>query len=93
MIHSIDMGSLAFAGWRNLRVNIPDRIPQSRRVLPRYAGLHFVKFRIWTAPNESVDDFFVYFNQMQVLTDTFEAHFDGNDLADPDNVRALWAQN
>ena len=93
LVHTIDMGNLAFTGWRNLRVRIPHTIPQSRRVLPRYAGLQFVKFRIWTAPNERVENFYVYFNQMQVLTDTFETLFDGNDLADPDNVRALWVQN
>jgi hypothetical protein len=93
MIHVLDMGSLAFTGWRNLRISIPERIPQSRRTLPYFAGLHFVKFRIWTAPNERVDNFFVYFNQMQVLTDIFETLFDGNDLSDPENVRALWAQN
>ena len=93
LVHAIPMGSLAYSGWRNLRVNIPHTIPQSRRIQPRYAGLQFVKFRIWTTPNERVDNFFVYFNQMQVLTDTFETYFDGNDLADPENVRALWAQN
>ncbi|MCL2006700.1 MAG: flagellar filament outer layer protein FlaA [Treponema sp.] len=93
VVHAVEMGSLYHEGWRNLNVNIPDRIPQSRRVLPRYAGLHFVKFRIWTEPNERVDNFYVYFNQMKVLTNTFESLYDGNDLADPDNVRALWVRN
>ena len=93
LIHTVEMGSLTFEGWRNLLVNIPHTIPQSKRISPRYAGLHFVKFRIWTAPHERVDNVFVYFNQMKVLTDTFESLFDGNDLADPENVRALWAQN
>jgi hypothetical protein len=30
---------------------------------------------------------------MKVLTDTFETLFDGDDLADPDKVQELWAQN
>ena len=93
LIHVIEMGNLAFSGWRNLLVNVPHTIPQVKRVQPVYAGLSFVKFRIWSSPFERVDNFFVYFNQMKVLTDTFETMFDGNDLADPENVRALWAQN
>ena len=93
VVHSINMGSIAFTGWRNMQVRIPATIMQSRRVLPSYAGLHFVKFRIWTTPPERVDNFFVYFNQLKVLTDVFETLFDGNDLADPVHVQELWGQN
>ena len=93
VIYALNMGSLGFTGWKNLRTRIPTSIPQSRRTLPRLAGLTFVKFRIWTTPFERVDNFYVYFNQMKVLTDTFETLFDGNDLADPDFVQNLWAQN
>jgi hypothetical protein len=93
VVHTLNMGSLAFQGWRNLRVRIPSHIPQSRRHLPRFAGLHFVKFRIWTTPLERVDNFFVYFNQMKILTDTFETIFDGDDLADPYRVQEIWARN
>jgi hypothetical protein len=93
VVHSLHMGSLAFQGWRNMRVRIPNNIPQARRHLPRFAGLHFVKFRIWTTPLERVDNFFVYFNQMKILTDTFESLFDGDDLADPQRVQEIWARN
>ena len=93
VVYGLNMGNLGFQGWKNLRVRIPTSIPQSKRVLPRYAGLTFVKFRIWTTPMERVDNFYVYFNQMKVLTDTFESLFDGDDLADPYNVQELWAQN
>jgi hypothetical protein len=93
VVHTMYLGSLAYQGWKNLRIKIPTSIPQSKRVLPRYAGLTFVKFRIWTTPVERVDNFYVYFNQLKVLTDTFESLFDGDELADPDYVRELWAQN
>ena len=93
VVHSLNMGSLAYQGWKNLRVKIPTSIRQSKRVLPRLAGLTFVKFRIWTTPAERVDNFYVYFNQMKVLTDIFESLYDGDDLADPDRVQELWAQN
>jgi len=43
-------------------------------------------------PTERVDNFFIYFNQLKVLTDTFETLFDGNDLADPVRVQELWGQ-
>jgi hypothetical protein len=93
VVHNLRLGDIAFPGWRNLRVNIPTSIPQSRRTLPSYAGLSFVKFRIWTQPVERVDNFYVYFKQLKILTNTFETLFDGNDLADPSNVERLWAGN
>jgi len=93
IVHTLYLGNLAYQGWKNLRVKIPTSIPQYKRVLPRYAGLTFVKFRIWTTPVERVDNFYVYFNQLKILTDTFESMFDGDDLVDPDNIKQIWAQN
>ena len=91
VVHNVRLGNIGHMGWRNLRVNIPTSIAQSKRVLPRKAGLDFVKFRIWTQPTEKVGDFYIYFKQFKVLTDIFESLFDGNDLADPDFVQELWA--
>jgi len=93
VIHSIRLGDIAYIGWRNLRVNVPTNITQARKTLPAYAGLTFVKFRIWTQPMEKVDNFYIYFKQLKVLTDMFEGLFDGNDLADPTNVERLWSNN
>ena len=90
VIHTLRLGDVSYTGWRNLRLNIPGNIPQSKRVLPAYAGLSFVKFRIWTQPVERVDNIFIYFKQLKILTDTYEALFDGNDLADPSNVERIW---
>jgi len=92
VVHNLYLGSLGYQGWKNLRTRIPSGIRQSRRHLPRYAGLTFVKFRIWTTPMERVDNFYIYFKQMKVLTDTFESLFDGDELADPDRVQELWGQ-
>ncbi|MDR0323453.1 MAG: flagellar filament outer layer protein FlaA [Treponema sp.] len=91
VIHPLRLGDIAYPGWRNLRVNIPTSIAQSRRILPAYAGLSFVKFRIWTQPVERVDNFYIYFKQLKIMTDTFENLFDGNDLADPANVESIWS--
>jgi hypothetical protein len=91
VVHTLKLGDISYAGWRNLRVMVPTSIPQERRILPSHAGLSFVKFRIWTLPVERVDNFFIYFKQLRVLTDVYEYLFDGSELADPDFVEGLWA--
>jgi hypothetical protein len=84
MIYTVNMGSLAYEGWKNLRVAIPPSFPQAKKVLPRLASLRFVKFRIWTAPTEEVGNFYIYFDQLKILTDTFESRYDGDELSNPD---------
>ncbi|MDR3336864.1 MAG: flagellar filament outer layer protein FlaA [Treponema sp.] len=91
MVYRLPMGSLNYTGWRNLRAAIPGTISQSKRQLPRYAGLTFVKFRIWTSPIERVDNFYVYFDQLKILTDTFETHYDGEELQYPERIKELWS--
>jgi hypothetical protein len=91
--HVLKLGDINYRGWRNLSVNIPTRIQQTRRTLPSHAGLEFLKFRIWTQPVERVDDFYVYFKQLKILTDMFERMFDGDDLADPEFVEQIWANS
>jgi hypothetical protein len=88
IVHIIPMGNLDFQGWKNLQAQIPRTIPQTRRA--RIAPLSFVKFRVWTPPTEPVDDFRIYFDQIKILTDTFESLFDGNELASPERVEELW---
>jgi hypothetical protein len=90
MVHVIDVGRLNFQGWKNLQVRIPARVPQSKRVLPKRAGLTFIKFRVWTPPTEPVADFRIYFDQFKILTDTYENFFDGDELAWPDRIEELW---
>jgi len=102
IVYTIPMGDLNFVGWKNLRVNIPDNIPQSKKYLPRKESLTLVKLRIWTRPTEAVAvpglppdatdlDKAVkfYFYDIKVLTDTFESLFDGDTLASPDVYDAL----
>jgi hypothetical protein len=93
VVHNVRLGNIGYTGWKNVRVNIPTNIPQSKRILPRLAGLTFVKFRLWTQPTEKVGDFYVYFKQFKALTDTFESLYDGDELADPDHVQELWANS
>lgn len=90
--HVIRMGSLLFAGWKNLSAPISGAIPQARQYIPRFAGLELTKLVIWTAPDEKVDDYYFFINDINCITDLFETRFDGEDLADPDSLNALWQQ-
>jgi hypothetical protein len=85
------LGDLNFAGWKNLSVEIPDYIAQSSLYIPQYRPLTFVKFVIWTRPSEKVDDYYIYFDQIKILTDTYVTKFDGDDLADPNFSNEIWS--
>jgi hypothetical protein len=91
VVHVLNLGDVNHNGWQNHRANVPNTVPQSKRVLPRLAALRFVKFRIWTRPTEYVGNFYIYFDQFKVLTDSFESIYDGDELADPARVDELWA--
>jgi hypothetical protein len=90
--HVLHLGSLQFAGWKDLGATVSGAIPQSRTYIPRYAGLELTKLVIWTAPDEKVDDYYFFVDEISVLTDLFETRFDGEDLADPDSLNTLWQQ-
>jgi hypothetical protein len=90
--HVLHMGSLLFAGWKDMSTTISGAIPQARKYIPRYAGLELTKIVIWTAPDEKVDDFYFFIDEINVITDLFETRFDGEDLADPDSLNTLWQQ-
>ncbi|HEY9594617.1 MAG TPA: flagellar filament outer layer protein FlaA, partial [Spirochaetia bacterium] len=90
--HVVHLGSLNFAGWRNLSAGISTAIPQSRKYIPRYAGLELTKLVMWTAPDEKVDDFYLFIDELTVITDLFETRFDGEDLADPTTLNEIWQQ-
>jgi hypothetical protein len=90
VVHILYLGNLGYEGWKNLYAPSPNNVPQGKRQLPKLAGLHFIKFRIWTQPTERVNDFYFYFDQFKVLTDTFESLFDGDDLVDPVRMQEIW---
>ncbi len=90
--HVLHMGSLLFTGWKNLAVTIPGSIPQSRKYIPSYAGIELTKIVIWTAPDEKVDDFYIFIDEVNCITDMYVNRFDGDDLADPDTLNQLWQQ-
>ncbi len=88
--HVLHLGSLMFEGWRDLSATVPGSIPQARRYIPQYQGLELTKLVIWTAPDEKVDDYWVFVDELTILTDMYERPFDGEDLGDPDYLNQLW---
>jgi len=90
--HILHMGSLKFSGWKDLSANISGAIPQSRPYIPHLAGLVLTKLVIWTAPDERVDDYYFFIDEITIITDLFETKFDGEDLADQDALNSLWQQ-
>lgn len=89
-VHLLNMGSLHFLGWKNLTVQIPSAIPQSVSYAPFLKQLNLVKLTLWTRPNEKVDGFYVYFDQIKVFTDLFESPYDGDILNNPAVIEELW---
>ncbi len=89
--HVLRLGDLNYPGWRNLGASIPNSIPQSQPYLPSLQGLQLTKFVLWTRPEEKVDDFYVFFDELKIMTDLYETRFDGEELADPQTLQKLWS--
>ena len=94
VVHVLKLGDLKYTGWRNLMVNIPNSIPQEGGYVT--AGgylkeLKLVKLVLWTRPDERVQDFFIYFDQIKTLTDMFSTRYDGDELADKDTIQEIWS--
>lgn len=92
IVHVLPLGELLYSGWRNLSVNIPPYIPQYGAHIPRIKPLKFVKFVVWTKPSEVVNDFYVYLDQIKVLTDLFESRYDGDELEEEAFLDEIWSR-
>ena len=90
VVYTLNMGSLNFVGWKNLRTDIPSYIPQTQDYAPYLAGLQLEKIVLWTNPTERVHNCYVYIDQIKVLTDIFISRFDGDTLAQPEQVQEIW---
>ncbi len=91
VIHVLRMGYVNYKGWRNLRVEIPNGIPQDVAYLPSRQGLELAKIVLWTEPDEKVAGFYVYFDNIKIMTDMFETPFDGSGLGDAETIKKLWS--
>ena len=92
VIHVLHMGELAKIGWNNFSTNIPGRISQTGQYVPFLKSLELVKFVLWTKPDENVSNYYVYFDQIKILTDIFVTRFDGDSLTRQENVEKIWGE-
>lgn len=79
-VHILKFGSINFVGWRPLKVDVPPYIPQSIESYPQTKVLKIVRFVIRSTPDAMIEDTYVFFDQLKVLTDVYEVNFDGQDL-------------
>jgi len=87
-VHVLKAGDLAFSGWKNVVINVPTYIRQRSKLRTGARTLTFVGFRVRTDPNEYVDDFKVYFDQIRYTANLLDEIYDGYDLNDADFTAA-----
>jgi len=83
-VHTLPAGNLAFNGWKNVIVQIPSYIRQHSRMRSGPTIMSFVGFRFRTDPDEYVDDFTVFLDQLKFTTNTLSDIFDGYELKTAD---------
>jgi hypothetical protein len=83
-VHVLSVGNLAFNGWRNVVVNIPGWIRQHSKLRSGRPNMTFVGFRVRSDPEEFVDDFMIYIDQLKYTTNSLSEIFDGYELKDTD---------
>ncbi len=79
-VHILKFGSLNFVGWRPLTTEIAPYIPQEVDSYPQTKLLKIVRFVIRATPEAMVEDTYMFFDQLKVLTDVYEVNFDGQEL-------------
>lgn len=90
IVHVIDIDSIKHIGWKHLYVKIPTHIKQTKQYLPFFEGLKLTKLVVRTDPEERVDLFYLYIDQLKVLTDTHVSSFDGEDLTSKSKIEEIW---
>ncbi|MGL1894101.1 MAG: flagellar filament outer layer protein FlaA [Spirochaetaceae bacterium] len=90
IVHVIEMGSIKHIGWKHMYVKIPAHIKQTKQYLPFFEGLKLTKLVVRTDPKERVDLFYLYIDQLKVLTDTHIFNFDGEDLTNKAKIDEIW---
>jgi len=82
--HVLKFGSVNFVGWRPLKVYIPDNIPQSYESFPQTRVTKITRFVLRSQSQRHAEELtestYFFFDQIKVLTDTYEVNFDGSDL-------------
>ncbi len=88
-------GSLAFLGWQDLYLNLGNAVPQSTSLsgtsLTGDNRLKIVQFIITTPVDVPVNNFYIYFDQLRMITDTkYDKFYDGYELGTVDKIVEVW---
>jgi hypothetical protein len=88
----LPMGKLNFQGWKKLSVAIPPQNPDGRTGIVQrnfhytsHMGLKIVGFRIQCDPEEAYGTYYIYFDDLRVVTDLF-----AEDMRDTDDMSDTW---
>ncbi len=81
----LPMGEMNFSGWREVEVAIPPSIPQEDMYIGGDRGIQFVGFLIEPALMQTYGSYYVYFDDMRVVTDLF-----AEEVRDPDDMVDSW---
>lgn len=79
-VYTLPAGQLSFSGWKNVIIPIPTYIRQLSRLRSGPKSMTFVGFRVRTDPNEYVDDFNIFIDQLKYTTNALNNIYDGYEL-------------
>ena len=83
-VYTLKAGSLAFKGWKNIIVNIPGWLQQQSHLRSGPKQMTFVGFRVRSDAEEYVDNFTIFFDQIQYTTNSLSFIYDGYELSEID---------
>ncbi|MCL2025557.1 MAG: flagellar filament outer layer protein FlaA [Leptospirales bacterium] len=82
--HILKFGSVNFVGWRPMKAYIPANVPQTSDSYPQTKVTRLTRLVLRAQTHrhteELIADTYFFFDQVKVLTDTYEVNFDGEEL-------------
>ena len=81
-VHNLKVGNLAFRGWKNFVVKIPGWLQQQSLLSSGPKHMTLVGFRIYSDPEERVDDFVMFIDEIKYTTNSLSYIYDGYELSE-----------